>query len=580
MRKLLVVVAASVAVAGLGCAASPGARGGPPSRAGGPAAAAPALPEAAPVSPAPAAAVPVRNVIFMLADGTGTEAWAIARWVKGRPLHADAILAGAVRTYGADSIITDSAPGATAYATGFKGSDKGLSVGAWNVTIDAARGRTAPPYQPAATVLEGARLGGRAVGLVATSNVQHATPAAFSSHWTDRNAYGEIAEQQVYQGLDVVLSGGLQYLLPAATPGGKREDGENLVDVLGARGYALVTTREAMAGIHSGKVWGAFAADAMAYDVDRAALAPTEPSLAEMTGKAIELLSGSERGRRAGFFLFVEGSKVDWGAHANDPAAVVSDLLAFDEAVGTALDFARRDGDTLVLVVSDHGTGGIALDAGGRGYSQADDDGLVETLRKARRTAEGLEETLQGDDSEAGLRRALADGWGLSDPTAEELRSLEHAGKRAGGLRGAAGALLSRRAGIGWTTTGHTGGDVFLFAYGPGHPVGLLENTELGRAMAAAMGFDLGEVGRRLFVDAEEALRPAGFTVSVDTTDPANPVLVARRGAVRAELPLSKSLLRLGDRTVELEGVVVRAERLGKVFVPRQAVDLLVAAGR
>ena len=282
--------------------------------------------------PSPSIAEPARakNVIFLLTDGTGPEAWPLARWVKGTPLAVDEILTGAVRTYGADSAITDSAPGATAFATGFKGTDKGISVAPWRITIDAAKADPANKYIPLATLIEGARLTGRATGVVATSNVQHATPAAFSSHWHDRNNYNEIAEQQVYQGMDVVLSGGAQYFLPKETAGGKREDKENLVDVIKAKGYSYVTDRYSMSSVHSGKIWGAFAPDAMAYDVDRADLARLEPSLDEMTSKAIELLSSSPNGKKSGFFLFVEGSKTDWAAHANDPAGVVSELLAFD----------------------------------------------------------------------------------------------------------------------------------------------------------------------------------------------------------------------------------------------------------
>jgi alkaline phosphatase len=262
---------------------------------------------------------PVKNVILLLTDGTGPEAWPLARWIKGSPLSVDSIYTGAVRTYGADSVITDSAPGATAYATGYKGTDKGISIGAWNVTIDAAKPYLAPKYVPLATLLEGARLSGRATGLVATSNVQHATPAAFSSHWHDRNNYNELAEQQVYQGMDVVLSGGAQYLIPKSESGGKREDGEDLIAVIKSKGYAQVSTKAELAAARGPKVWGTFAPDAMAYDIDRDELAPNEPALSEMTTKAIELLAANPKSKKSGFFLFVEGSKVDWAAHANDP---------------------------------------------------------------------------------------------------------------------------------------------------------------------------------------------------------------------------------------------------------------------
>ena len=168
----------------------------------------------------------VKNVIFLLSDGTANEAWPLTRWVKGERLASDDILSGAIRTYGADSIITDSAPGATSYATGRKGTDKGIAVYPWNVTITGVDFNPAMQYVPLATVLEGARLTGRATGIVATSNVQHATPADFTAHTHDRNNSTEIGEQQVYQNIDVVLSGGEQYLLPKGVGSGVRIDGK------------------------------------------------------------------------------------------------------------------------------------------------------------------------------------------------------------------------------------------------------------------------------------------------------------------------------------------------------------------
>jgi alkaline phosphatase len=519
-----------------------------------------------------------KNVIFLLTDGTGPEAWPLARWVKGAPLAVDAILTGAVRTYGADSIITDSAPGATAYATGHKGTDKGISVGAWNTTIMAVMPEPDLKYVPLATLLEGARLTGRAVGLVATSNVQHATPAAFSSHWHDRNAYNELGEQQVYQGMEVVLSGGLQYLLPKEAKGGKREDKENLVDVLKGRGYGFITTRDELQALKSGKVWGAFAPDAMAYDMDRAKTAPQEPSLAEMTAKAIELLAGSEKAKGKGFFLFVEGSKVDWAAHANDPVGLVGDLLAFDGAVDAALEFARKDGNTLVVVVADHGTGGLSIGTSAdKNYSQTDDDFVLVPMRRARVTGEGVEKLLAGDSSEQAVKDVLAREWGIKDLSAAELKAIQDCitGKKQ--LQSVVGPMISVRARLGWTSGGHTGADVFLFSYGPGRPTGLWENTDVGRTMAAAMGFDFESLNQRLFVEAVAGFAAAGLEARLDKSDPANLVLVVSKGGAEAKLPLAKNLLLLNGKTVELEGVVTYAEKLDKVFVPRQAIELAAA---
>lgn len=528
--------------------------------------------------PSVAAPATAKNVIFLLTDGTGPEAWPLARWVKGSPLAVDGILTGAIRTYGADSIITDSAPGATAYATAFKGSDKGISVAPWNITIDAANADPAGKYKPLATLLEGAKLTGRATGLVATSNVQHATPAAFSSHWHDRANYNEIAEQQVYQGMDVVLSGGAQYLKPKEATGGKRDDRESLVGVIQSKGYAYVTDKYAMSSIHSGKVWGAFAPDAMAYDVDRADLARLEPSLDEMTSKAIELLSSSPNGKKSGFFLFVEGSKTDWAAHANDPAGVVSELLAFDKSVDVALDFARKNRNTLVVVVSDHGTGGLSIGTiDDKNYSSTDDDSVVGPMRKVKKSAEGLDALLKGEPQPERIRSVVASEWGINDLTEGELKAISDLVAAKKPTMPATVPALSRRARLGWTTAGHTGADVFLFAYGPGRPSGLVENTDVAKTMARVMNIDLGKLNKRLFVDGLAAFTALGYQATLDKADPANPVLLVTKGNARYELPVSKNILKIGDRSIALEGLVVAADKLNTVYVPQQAIDLVKA---
>jgi alkaline phosphatase len=521
---------------------------------------------------------PVKNVIFLLTDGTGPEAWPLARWIKGSPLAVDEILTGGIRTYGADSIITDSAPGATAYATGHKGSDKGISVAPWNITIAAADADPALKYVPLATILEGARLSGRATGLVASANIQHATPAAFSAHWHDRNNYSELGEQQVYQDIDVVLGGGKQYLLPKEQAGGKREDKEDLIAVLKSMGYGFVDTRDQMLAAKSGKLWGAFAPDAMAYDIDRAATAPTEPSLSEMTAKAIDLLTASPKSLKTGFFLFVEGSKIDWAAHANDPSGLTYDLLAFDAAVKIALDFAKKDGSTLVIVVSDHGTGGITIGTkDDKNYSLTDDDDVVVPMRRVKLTGEGIDRLIAGEASEAKIRSIIADNWGITDLSAEEIAAITDSMGKKKALTSILGPMLSRRARLGWTTGGHTGADVFLFSYGPGHPAGLMENTAIGTCMASAMGFDFGSLNRKLFVEAGEAFAALGCQAAIDKRDPANPVILVRKGDAAAIIPLAKNQIRINGKTLSFNGIAVLAEKLEKAYLPEEAVEMTAA---
>lgn len=537
----------------------------------------PVMTEAIAPTPTPTP-LPVRNVIFMMSDGTANEAWALTRWVKGRRLASDDILTGAVQTYGADSIITDSAPGGTAFATGRKGTDKGIAVAAWRVTIAGVPTDPARAHAPLPTVLEGARLTGRATGLVATANIQHASPAAFSAHTHDRNRYADIGEQQVYQHMDVVLAGGEQHLLPMADGRGVRQDNEDLVRVLQDKGYSYVRTRAQMQQVAAGPVFGMFARDDMLHDLDRAQFAPDQPSLAEMTRKAIEVLSQSDKGRQHGFFLFVEGSKVDWAAHANDPTGVISDLSAYDDAVKVALDFARADGQTLLISTSDHGNGGLSI--GRRDvtrYATTDDDSLVGPLRRVTLTGEGLARLLAQDKSEVHVRDVLARHWGVENLSAQELQAIQTAPPQTW-LQYVLGPMLSARAGLGWTTNGHTGGDPFLYSYGPSRVTGLWENTHLAHHMASVMGFDLRKLQERLFVEAAPALSELGWVAELDRTHPANPVLQVRNGlGEQVSLPINKNQLLTPHRTYELEGVVVLAEQTGKVYVPRQAIQLIRA---
>jgi len=517
-----------------------------------------------------------RNVIVVVGDGMGSAHTTLTRWYKGAPLSLDAMYVGGVRTYSADSLVTDSAPAATALACGFKSTDKSVGIMACAVNIPGVPDPGGSRCKPIASVLEGAKLSGRSVGLVATSNVQHATPAAFSSHWPDRADYSEIARQQVYQDIDVVLGGGRQYLLPAGK-GGTRKGDENLIDVLRSKGYAFVANREEMLKAASPKLWGMFADDALAYDLDRKSLLPGEPSLSEMTAKAIEVLSRNPKG----FFLFVEGSKIDWASHANDPVGVISDVLAFDEAVGTALDFARKDGGTLVIALSDHGNGGMSIGNLGtdKTYSRLQHERVVGPLRKASLTGEGIEKVLKDDRSEDNVKRVIAEYLGIDDLTPGETAAVRSA--RPGRMNAATGPVVSARSCVGWTTHGHTGEDLFFYYYGMHRPLPVIENSDIAHITAKAMGFDLADVDGRLFAPADEAFKRIGASVTLDRKDPRNMVLIVESEGKRAELPLSKNILRIKGKTKTtrtLEGITILSPQTGKVYIPRQAVDIFQKA--
>jgi len=514
----------------------------------------------------------VKNVILLVADGCATDQYTLARWYHGKPLPTDGILVGAVKTYAADSVITDSAPAASAYATGVRTSSKGISVGPGPKTLSIV---PKPPEdlqrRPLATVLEGARLAGKATGIVVTCRASHATPAAFMAHTPLRDREEDIMEQAVHQNVDLVLGGGRDYLVPKSA-GGKRSDGENHLETLKARGYRIIGTRDELAQLGSGRVFGMFAKEHMAAEIDRREFGPGQPSLEEMTRKAIELLAQ----RPQGFFLMVEGSQVDWGCHANDPAHMLGDLLMFERAVQAALDFAAKDGSTLVLALSDHNTGGMSIgNSSARGSStQMPEKDLLEPLRRMKLSAPGMWKKLGSDKTPAGVKRIVKEYWGMAITDADANQILAVAKRDKDTPQNAFGEVLCPKyTVIGWTTHGHCGGDVPLFAFGPGRPAGLVDSPEIGRVIARALGLDLEKLTERLFVDAKQAFGDG--KVTLDAADKQNPVVAIEFQGKTARLPVNKNLVQLGGKAVELEGVVVYASDTGKAYIPVQAVKMI-----
>ncbi|MEJ2223833.1 MAG: alkaline phosphatase [Syntrophobacterales bacterium] len=514
----------------------------------------------------------VKNVIVLIPDGCSAEQYTLARWFKGEPLALDQIRVGAIKTYIADSVVADSAPAASAFATGYRTSDKFISVGPKNPTLPGVP----PPdpslsYKPLATVLEGAKLLGKATGLVVTSRVTHATPAAYYAHVPARRMENDIMEQGVYQNLDVVLGGGKRHLL-SKEYGGKRTDDENLMDVLQERGYTFVATAEELQKAKSGKVYGIFAYSNMEGEIDRPEFAPQQPTLEDMTKKALDLLSRDPEG----FFLLVEGSQVDWACHANDPAHLLSDLLMFDRAVQAALDFAQKDGNTLVMAFSDHNCGGMSIGnyATSGSYSQMKPEALLAPLKKMKLSTLGLSRKVGADKTPGKVKAVVQEFWGL-EITEEEAKQILDLARQHGKdpNYGFGEVICPKYTYIGWTTYGHTGGDVPLFAFGPGRPVGLLDGPDMGKICARALGLNLERLNNRLFQEAAGAL-PSG-QVTIDKTDPENPVVKIVLQKKQAELPVNKNLLKLDGKTTQLEGVVVYAPNTGKAYIPLQAVNLI-----
>jgi len=296
----------------------------------------------------------VRNIIFMVPDGMGlgdvTAARIFRNGIDGAPLYLETLeQIGYQRTYSANSAITDSASAASAWACGEKFNNGEICFH--------GDGRPSLPG-----ILELAKRKGMGTGLVATSTITHATPAAFGAHVVNRNCETEIARQYVKATKpDVLLGGGAGKFNPASPDA--CGTGGNILAAAEMEGYAIARTRKQMnSAVAAGedRLLGLFTPAGMTPEILRAE-GTTEPHLKEMTAAALSILGKN----RKGFFLVVEGSQVDWANHANDIKYQVGETLAFDDAVKVVLDWLSADpkrGDHTLLIISpDHETGGFAI---------------------------------------------------------------------------------------------------------------------------------------------------------------------------------------------------------------------------
>lgn len=414
-----------------------------------------------------------KNVILLIGDGMGYAQVSAARLAQGKKLHMDQIKTmGTMTTASANSMVTDSAAAGTAMATGLKTNNGMISV-----TPDGKRLKT---------ILEAAREKGKATGLVSTTRITHATPAVFAAHVPDRDDEITIADQMINANVDVLLGGGKSYFVPASA-GGKRTDNRDLTAEAKTMGYAVVGTKDELAAVKDGKVLGLFNKSHLNYEVDRDLT--KEPSLAEMTAKAISLLDKNnnedkenKESKHKGFFLMVEGGRIDHAAHANDPSGVYGDTLAFDAAVKVALDYAEKNNDTLVIVTADHETGGLIIGAGGED-AKAD----INVLNKVTKTAEYMGKQIKTDGSN--IDAVFAQYANITDLTATERASMQTASNKALTVAN----VISARAGIKYTSGGHTGVTVPVMVTGEKEYefAGLIDNTRIAKIIADAMDIEL-----------------------------------------------------------------------------------------
>jgi len=311
-----------------------------------------------------------RNVILFVGDGFGAAQMSLgiqyARLVEKRELNIELLMRDGNTGYSQplpfESIVIDSAAAAAQLATGQAVRNETLGLN--------------PDGYPIETILEWAHERGLGTGLVTNMRITHATPAAFAVHQGSRYNSEQALMDDLLQerDVDVFLGGGARALVPAgsqvseALPGIPEElDGESIRDdalhrvkELADQGYVIASDAQSLqaAANHATRLLGMFSASHLPYVIDRRQMnLSTVPTLAEMTSAAVDVLSR----RDEGFFMLVEGGRIDQGGHANDPGALLHEILDFDEAVGKGLEFQRSHPDTLVLVTGDHDTGGFSF---------------------------------------------------------------------------------------------------------------------------------------------------------------------------------------------------------------------------
>lgn len=471
------------------------------------------------------AATAPKYVFYFIGDGMGPAQRQSAQYFyKIQTQNPDAKLvmntfpvSALVTTHSDNTMITDSAAGGTALATGFKTTNGAVSK--------------LPDGTSIKTIAEAARDAGYAVGIATTTRITHATPASFSAHNMSRGNENDIAIDQLATGFEYFAGGGFRHFVAKNNKDGlksKRKDNRNLVAEFASKGYTTFIGKDARDTFRSyqpkkgDKVLAPLAYSALGMEVDRRNSKETVnamPSLAELTSKGIEVLAAQDKP----FFMMVEGGRIDYAAHCNDASGTIYDTLALDEAIAKAYAFYKKHPEeTLIVVAADHETGGMAM-----GIS-LDSKGYFLKLNELFKVKASVEDTLAYVYPEMfkkyadpavrhqEYRNYVGEFFGLTNLNQRESAKLESAmntedknqtlsaaeqttyGYAYTPTMIAVAHLVSERARISWTSYVHTSGVIALSAIGAQAQEfgGFKDNTDIPRLMAKAMGTKLSTFDR------------------------------------------------------------------------------------
>lgn len=424
-----------------------------------------------------------RNMIFLVVDGmcNGTlglaHHWSIRNTSKQlnwmQLLKRPDLYTGTQDTASNSSPVTDSAAAASAWGCGQR-----VDNGALNTD---PTGKTLTP------IYSRAKQAGKRTGLVSTCRISHATPAGFAASVPSRDQETAIVSQYLSGQVDILLGGGAKHFA------GKNKDGSATVDYFKkfeASGYRIVRDSEGLnqLPVNNKPILGIFSDSHMPYALDRKndkSLAGV-PALTEMFSAALKHLDGSEEG----FLLQVEAGRVDHAGHANDPGAILHDLLEFDACIPIALDYVEKNPDTLLVVTTDHGTGGCQLDGLGNRY--VDSGPALDHINQFRYSFEWLEKRFRATKQFSAETFELATGI---TPTEEQATAVQAAinDSNLNYLTSKMAQIftneLTAMTAVGWTSNNHTSECVDLLAFGPGAEKvpGFIYNNELFGIMTDAL---------------------------------------------------------------------------------------------
>ena len=381
-----------------------------------------------------------KNIIYMIGDGMGPAYTTAYRYFKDDPNTKvvdptvfDTILRGMAHTYPDDhTYVTDSAAGATALSSGHKSYNGAIAVDT--------------DKKPVKTMLEVAKERGMTTALVATSQINHATPASFASHNESRRNYDEIANDYIDNKIagklpvDLMLGGGTKYYV--------RED-RNLVEEFKAAGYQYSDDFAAMSDLKQVPALGLFAEVGLPFALDEN---PTR--LTQMTTKALDLLDGQND---KGFFVMIEGSQIDWCGHANDIACAMGEMDDFAKSIEQAKAYVDKNPDTLLVITADHSTGGLTLGAHGQYKWETD------VVKGVKATAGTITKALLESEDLKSVWQKYSD-IEFTEANAIRLSEAKKMGDKT--LVLAVKDIINHASFTGWTTGGHTAIDVQVFAYG------------------------------------------------------------------------------------------------------------------